>query len=481
MGRVRHQAGFKGRGIGKGEAPSRVQVPRTWEVQGTIRGLGAAGLGRARHHSTLRERKQTNMTDSSIRALIFDYGGVLMRTADPTSRRRLEQQLDLERGEAARLVFDSRRWDDVQEGRIDSDTFWSDVGQRLDLDDAEVAEFRQQFWGGDRLDDELISLIRHLRDEGYRTALLSNAPAGLRDYLHELGISDAFDVLVISGEEGVIKPAPEIYERALARLDVAPAEAVFIDDMRQNVEAARRVGLQATHFRGLAPLRVWLRDLGVPIPEPELKPVPDLRAVIFDWGGVVEQMPEPEEVLAYERRLGLEAGTLRQVLGGQAWRELAVGAISGDEYLSQVAEGLGLPDSQVAFGLLRELYARTSLSSEVLRTVRALRDTYQVALLTNAFATQRKTIHEGHGIDVAREFDVYVNSAEVGLAKPDPEIYHVTLDRLGAAPEQAVFLDDTLQNVDSAREVGIHAIQFVDPETSLPVLEQLLGHRISER
>ncbi len=418
------------------------------------------------------------MTDSSIRGLIFDYGGVLMRTADPTSRRRLEQELDLERGEAARLVFGSQRWDDVQEGRIDSDTFWSDVGQRVGLDDGEVADFRQRFWGGDRLDDELIGLIRHLRDEGYRIALLSNAPAGLRGYLHELGISDAFEVLIISGEEGVVKPAPEIYERALARLDVAPAEAVFVDDMRENVKAARRVGLHATRFRGLAPLRVWLRDLGVPVPEPELEPVPDVRAVIFDWGGVVEQMPEAEEVLAFERRLGLEAGTLPEVLGGQAWRELAVGAIPGREYLQRIAGGLGLPDQEATLRTLKEMYATISLHPEVIDAVRALRRRYQVALLSNAFVNQREVVWDYHGFDVGREFDVYVNSAEVGLAKPDPAIYQLTLDRLDVEPEQAVFLDDTLPNVDAAREMGIHAIQFVDPETSLPVLEQLLGHPI---
>ena len=76
------------------------------------------------------------------------------------------------------------------------------------------------------------------------------------------------------------------------------------------------------------------------------------------------------------------------------------------------------------------------------------------------------------------EFDVYVNSAYVGLRKPDPAIFHLVLERLGVAPQQAVFLDDNLRNVDSARELGIHTVQFVDPETSLAELEALLGHPI---
>jgi hypothetical protein len=48
------------------------------------------------------------------------------------------------------------------------------------------------------------------------------------------------------------------------------------------------------------------------------------------------------------------------------------------------------------------------------------------------------------------EFDLYVNSAEVGLAKPDPAIYQLTLDRLGVRPEEAIFIDDHVRNTDAA-------------------------------
>lgn len=418
------------------------------------------------------------MTNKPIRALIFDYGGVLMRTADPTSRRSLEREFDLEPREAAEHVFGSPLWDEVQLGHIDYDTFWDDVRQRIGLREAELERFRRQFWGGDRLDEELVALIRRLADEGYRTALLSNAPANLRPYIKELGIADAFDVIVISGEEGLIKPTPEIYERVLSRLDIAPDEAVFVDDMRENVVAARRLGLHAIRFQGPAPLRKQLRKLGVPAPEPEYAPVPDLRAVIFDWGGVVEERPEQEEILALERQLGLEPGMLREILGGEPWRKLAIGAITGEDYLTRIAPQLGLPDGETALAMLKELYTSMSLRSQVIDAVRTLRDRYRIALLSNAFVNQREVILDYHDFDVKEEFDVYVNSAEAGIAKPDPEIYHLTLERLRVAPEQAVFLDDSLRNIDAARELGVHSLQFVDLETSLDALEQLLGHPI---
>jgi HAD superfamily hydrolase (TIGR01509 family) len=415
---------------------------------------------------------------SKIRAVVFDYGGVLMRTVNPVPRRELEQRLGLPPDGASKAVFGSPLWDEVQLGHVHLAAFWADVGQRLELNVEELAEFQQVFWAGDRLDEELVALVRHLRDVGYRTALLSNAPAGLRQHLEQLGIADAFEVTVISGCEGLMKPAPAIFERALARVGVAAEEAVFVDDSRANVAAARQIGLHATRFRGLSPLRKWLQDLGLPVPDPVLAPLPDVRAVLFDWGGVFEALPDEAHFARWERRLALEPGTLREVLWGEAWRQLEAGAMTNDGFQQYVADRLGLPDVEAALCFLKEFYADDRFNPEVVTAVRALRGRYKIALLTNSLPGQDSLIRERFGLDVYSEFDVYVNSAYVGLRKPDPAIFHLALDQLEVAPQQAVFLDDSLRNVDSARQLGIHTIQFVDPVTSLAELEALLGHPI---
>jgi putative hydrolase of the HAD superfamily len=264
----------------------------------------------------------------------------------------------------------------------------------------------------------------------------------------------------------------------LKRLDVLPGEAIFIDDMRPNVEAARQVGLQAWRFRGLAPLRVWLGDQGVPVPDLDLDPLPDVQAVIFDWGGVMEGLPTEADVAAWERRLALAPGVLAGALWGQVWRKLEHGVISDSDYLQHVADQVGLPDQDAVLDFLQAFYTNDRFNEVVMGAARVLRGRYKVAVLSNAFPTQRQAIRDQHGIDVDAEFDVYVNSAEVGLSKPDPEIYCLTLERLGVAPEQAIFLDDSLRNVDSARHLGIHSIHFVDAKTSLPELESLLGHSL---
>jgi epoxide hydrolase-like predicted phosphatase len=413
-----------------------------------------------------------------IRAIIFDFGGVLMRTVNPVSRHDLEQRFGLPPGGASILVFGSPLWDEAQLGRISSAEFWEDVSQRLGLNTEELAEFRQAFWAGDRLDEELVVLIRHSRDTGYHTALLSNAPTGLRRRLEQLGIADAFDVIVISGCEGLMKPDPAIFELTLARMGVGAEEAVFVDDSRVNVAAAQQVGLHATRFRGLLPLRKWLQNLGVPVPDPVLTPLPNVRAIIFDWGGVMEALPDEAHFAAWERRLALERGTLPGILWGEVWHQLEAGAITYDDFRQYVADQLGLPDAKAALHFMREFYADDRFNPEVAAAVRALRGRYKIALLTNASAGQADRIRERFGLDVYSEFDVYVNSAHVGLRKPDPAIFHLTLDQLSVAPQQAIFLDDSLRNVDSARELGIHTIQFVDPATSLAELEALLGHPI---
>ena len=413
-----------------------------------------------------------------IKAIIFDYGGVLMRTVNPVPRRELDQRFDLPPGGASKLVFESPLWDEAQLGRISGAEFWANVGQRLELDGEELAEFRRAFWAGDRLDEDLVALIRYLREAGYRTALLSNAPAGLHRHIEELGIADVFDDVVISGCEELMKPDPALFERTLVRLSVSAEQVVFVDDARANVAAAQRVGLHATRFLGLASLRRWLRDLDVPVPAPVLAPLPDVQAVIFDWGGVMEALPDDAHIVEWERRLALAPGMLSEVLWGELWRQFSSGASTRDEYVRSIGEQLGFPDADMAHHFLEEFYAGDRFNPEVATAARALRGRYKVALLSNAAPGQDAWIRERFEIDVYADFDAYINSAHAGLRKPDPAIFRRMLDQLGVAPQQAILLDDGLRNVDSARELGIHVVQFVHPDTSLGELEALLGHPI---
>ena len=111
------------------------------------------------------------------------------------------------------------------------------------------------------MDTGLVDFIRGLHGE-YKTALLSNAFSDLRFMLTERWkFTDAFDVIVISSEEGLIKPDPRIYQLLLERLQVAPQEAVFVDDFIANVEGAQAIGMHAIQFLNSSQIQEGLSRL----------------------------------------------------------------------------------------------------------------------------------------------------------------------------------------------------------------------------
>jgi epoxide hydrolase-like predicted phosphatase len=199
----------------------------------------------------------------TIQALIFDVGGVLIRTADYTSRRQLEKRLGLADWESEKIVFNSEMGRKAQHGSITNIQLWESIAQSLSLSPDSLEQFRQEFWGGDLLDEELVALIRQLKKR-YQTAIISNATDSLRQTLQTtFPIADAFDLIVISAEEKVMKPDPEIYLRTLARLGRRPAETVFIDDFAENIAAARELGMHTIHFNPSINLTAELKSLGL--------------------------------------------------------------------------------------------------------------------------------------------------------------------------------------------------------------------------
>jgi epoxide hydrolase-like predicted phosphatase len=198
-----------------------------------------------------------------IKAVIFDVGGVLLRTVDPSRRLGLDERFGLPPGECETLVFNSEMGARAQRGEISAEELWSWVQQQLDLTDHGLENFRYEFWAGDRLDAELINYIRRLRPR-YQTAIISNAMDNLLDLIGRyFSLADTFDLIVGSAYEKVMKPSPAIFLRTLERLGRQPAEAVFIDDFLHNVEGARRIGMHAVHYRPGMDLPAALAELGV--------------------------------------------------------------------------------------------------------------------------------------------------------------------------------------------------------------------------
>lgn len=184
-----------------------------------------------------------------IRAVLFDFGGVIVRTNDRTPRERLAARLGIAYDQLSSLVFDSESALQATLGKITTQEHWEALRNELGLSQDDHANLPLDFWGGDVLDQELVDYIRALRPD-YKTSLISNAWDDLRQVLeYTWKISDVFDEIIISAEVGVAKPDPRIYQIALERLAVAPQQAAFVDDFPANISGARAVGMHAIHFK----------------------------------------------------------------------------------------------------------------------------------------------------------------------------------------------------------------------------------------
>ncbi len=202
-----------------------------------------------------------------IQAILFDIGGVLVRTVDRAPRQALAEQLGMSAIDLEALVFGGESGQRAQLGQIDEAEQWTYACRQVGWPLERAMDFRAQFFAGDELDVELLAYIGRLH-RTYKTGIISNAMNGTRALIEgPWEMTSRFDAIVLSGEVGVMKPDPHIYLLALARLDVQPEQAVFIDDFQHNIDGARAVGMHGIHFRSpeqlVADLEALLDGSGV--------------------------------------------------------------------------------------------------------------------------------------------------------------------------------------------------------------------------
>jgi putative hydrolase of the HAD superfamily len=184
-----------------------------------------------------------------------------------------------------------------------------------------------------------------------------------------------------------------------------------------------------------------------------------IQAVLFDYGGVIGRLDQ-DEAGRLEQKYGLPQGALFSALYEvPQWRELSLGRGSEREWLKAVLERLYELAGRPIPGIRQEWpKIWRGLNEEVVSLARKLRARYKVGLLTNATKDLEEMLLEHHGI--VDLFDVVINSARVGLAKPDVRIFHLAAERLGVPASACVFTDDLAHNVEGARAAGMRAFQF---------------------
>jgi putative hydrolase of the HAD superfamily len=184
----------------------------------------------------------------TIRAVFFDFGGVIMRTEYQSPRQHLAERFNMDFDDIDKIVFGGESARRASLGEIREEAHWAAVLKRLKRPVSEAKVFSDEFFGGDVIDRTLVQYIRSLRGK-FHTGLISNAWSGLRSFLAREKIIDIFDTVIISAEVGEIKPSARIYEVALQQAKVRANEAVFVDDVPLNIEGCEKVGMKGILFK----------------------------------------------------------------------------------------------------------------------------------------------------------------------------------------------------------------------------------------
>ncbi|MDQ2677854.1 MAG: HAD-IA family hydrolase [Actinomycetota bacterium] len=183
-------------------------------------------------------------------------------------------------------------------------------------------------------------------------------------------------------------------------------------------------------------------------------------AVIFDLDGVIRDWND-SEMSDVETAFGLAPGTILAVGFSEDLGPASMtGRLTYREWMDEIRRRVIEEHGGSVAGALDEWEANVGLvDTEMLSVVRTVRRQSTVALLSNATTRLRSDLHK---LDLIDELDVIFNTAEIGIAKPDPDVFRHVLGELGIEADQAVFVDDLAVNVEGARAAGITAHQHVD-------------------
>jgi epoxide hydrolase-like predicted phosphatase len=185
-----------------------------------------------------------------VRGLLVDFGGVLTTNVFQSFREFSEREgLDPDhvkekfRSDPEALGLLRR----LEKGEVDVDEFEPAFAAAIEVDDHEGLV--ERLFRGIGPDEAMVDAVRTARQSGIRTGLISNSWGDGIQYEESL-MDELFDGVVISGDVGLHKPQPEIFELGASKIGVPPAECVFVDDLRENCDGAEAVGMTAILHRG---------------------------------------------------------------------------------------------------------------------------------------------------------------------------------------------------------------------------------------
>ena len=225
--------------------------------------------------------------------------------------------------------------------------------------------------------------------------------------------------------------------------------------------------------------------------QPQADTSTDYQAVIWDFGGVITSSPF-EAFAAYEQQNGLPTDFIRSINAANpdsnAWARLERSEISAAEFdeafrAEALERGHDVPGSDVLALLAGDIRPEMVAVLDELKA-----RGYRLACITNNVKTDNgpsnnpgmaRTQEKADAVaGVMTRFEHVIESALVGVRKPQPEIYLMACEKLGVEPAKCVFLDDLGINLKPARVLGMGTVKVLNAAQAIEALSKLLGHQL---
>jgi epoxide hydrolase-like predicted phosphatase len=198
-----------------------------------------------------------------IKAIIFDWGGVLIDDPIPGMVRYCADQLHISRENVFNIYHEYAY--DFQTDRVSEKILWKKIMNKMGIDGNEMDSLWlnafKQVYKPKRM---MFQLLNRLKKNEYITGLLSNTEKKVMEYYCQLNY-ETIDFAVFSCAEGIVKPDERIYHIILSRMNVAAEESVFIDDRIENIKGAELAGIKTVLFKNPGQVKQELLNLGVNI------------------------------------------------------------------------------------------------------------------------------------------------------------------------------------------------------------------------
>ncbi len=331
---------------------------------------------------------------------------------------------------------------------------------------------------------EVPAVLQAIRQMGLKIGLISNVnsrqqvPANLEEY----GIREYFDPIVLSCEYGRRKPDPAIFHYAARLANVPTSECAYIGDrIARDIQGARRAGyglaIQIRHDfeHGEA-------DDG-PTPDAVVKSMDEVLgllrsqmdgsrqlpgrvyAVLFDAGDILYYRPNRGQCFqAFLTDAGIRAPDLDPNDRAQLVQQAFEGEIDQAQYHEAILHHYGITDPVLlerGKQALKDDENRVEFFDGVQETLIALkRAGYLLGIVTDTANPIHAKLNWFERGGFGHVWDSIISSRELGMRKPDPRIYAAALQQLGVRPDQAAFVGHRAEELDGARNAGLHTVAF---------------------